>query len=285
MISILILTLNEEINLEACIKSVAFSDDIVILDSISSDGTEVIAHKHNLTFIKRPFDNYASQRNFGLTHSFKNEWVLMLDADERVNEELRVEMECRISACGVSTSLFRMRRKDFFMGRWLKRSSGYPTWFGRLFRRGTLRVEREINEEYHTDGSVEFLQEHLLHFPFNKGISYWVERHNRYSSMEANSLLVEQSLPVQWGFFYSSDPSVRRKAFKQVAYRFPFRPFFTFCYLCIFRGGFLDGFAGVHYSFLRLFYEYLINLKIKELKHSKAIKIEALNSESASGDQ
>ena len=266
MISILVLTLNEEVNLEACLKSVTFSDDVIVLDSGSNDSTCEIAAQCGAKLVLRKFDNYAAQRNYGLSQNFKNDWILILDADEIVSKELREEITEVITKADEKYTLYRMRRKDYFMGRWLKRSSGYPTWFGRLCRRGRVRVERDINEEYHTDGEVGILQEHLIHFPFNKGIDYWFERHNKYSSMEANRLADERINPVPWSCFLSQDPAVRRKAFKLLAYRLPFRPPLTFIYLYFLRLGILDGKPGFHFALMRTYYEYMINLKLLEAK-------------------
>ncbi|WP_269527017.1 glycosyltransferase family 2 protein [Coraliomargarita parva] len=270
-VSILILTYNETVNIVDCLESVAFSDDVVVLDSESSDSTAEIARDFGATVLTRAFDNYAAQRNYGLAHNFKYEWVLMLDADERVPDDFFAELECVSELENNPVTLYRMRRKDMFMGRWLKRSSGYPTWFGRLFRKGKVRVEREINEEYYTDGEIGLLEGHLIHYPFNKGIAYWLERHNRYSSMEAVKLSDERKEPVVWTNFLSKDPMLRRKAFKAFAYRMPFRPFLTFCFLYFVKLGFLDGKAGFHFSLMRAFYEYMISLKIRELhrKHSE----------------
>jgi glycosyltransferase involved in cell wall biosynthesis len=216
--------------------------------------------------LQRPFDNYAAQRNFGLAHDFKHEWILMLDADERIPGDFFEEICSVTEQEGNPVTLYRMRRKDMFMGRWLKRSSGYPTWFGRLFRKGAVRVEREINEEYYTDGEIGLLKGHLIHYPFNKGITYWLERHNRYSSMEAVRLLQERDASVPWSGFWSKDPMLRRKAFKQFAYRVPCRPFFTFCFLYFAKLGLLDGTPGFQFSFMRSMYEYMISMKMRELK-------------------
>lgn len=265
-VSILILTYNEAINLPDCLASVSFSDDVVVLDSGSSDDTELLAEAQGATVIQRPFDNYAAQRNFGLAHDFKHNWIFMLDADERIPDNFIEEIRRVTELNENPVTLYRMRRKDMFMGRWLKRSSGYPTWFGRLFRKGAVRVEREINEEYYTDGEIGLLEGHLIHYPFNKGITYWFERHNRYSSMEAKKLLSERMVSVVWSDFLSKDPMFKRKAFKAVAYRMPFRPLLTFCFLYFVKLGFLDGKAGFHFSLMRSVYEYMISLKMRELK-------------------
>jgi glycosyltransferase involved in cell wall biosynthesis len=267
-ISILILTYDEAINLPDCLSSVAFSDDVVVLDSGSTDATVQLAEAAGATVLQRPFDNYAAQRNFGLSHDFQHDWILMLDADERIPEDFVEEIRAVTGRKVNPVTLYRMRRKDMFMGRWLKRSSGYPTWFGRLFRKGAVRVEREINEEYYTDGEIGLLEGHLIHYPFNKGITYWLERHNRYSSMEAKKLLHERMEKVEWSNFLSKDPMLKRKAFKAFAYRMPFRPLLTFCFLYFVKLGFLDGKAGFHFSLMRSIYEYMISLKMREQRIS-----------------
>lgn len=265
-VSILILTYDEAINLPDCLESVSFSDDVVVLDSGSSDGTEQLAEAQGATVLQRPFDNYAAQRNFGLAHDFKHDWILMLDADERIPNDFIEEIRRVTELNENPVTLYRMRRKDMFMGRWLKRSSGYPTWFGRLFRKGAVSVEREINEEYYTDGEVGLLEGHLIHFPFNKGIKYWFERHNSYSSMEALKLSEERAEAIVWADFLNSDPMLRRKAFKAFAYRMPFRPVLTFCFLYFVKLGFMDGKAGFHFSLMRSIYEYMISLKMREIR-------------------
>src|SRR5262245_40364755 len=113
-VSVLILTLDEEVNLAGCLDSVAWCDDVVVLDSFSRDGTVDIARARGVRLFQRQFDNYANQRNYGLRDlSYKHEWVLMLDADERVPHELREEIEQRTRDAPASIAMFRMRRRDF----------------------------------------------------------------------------------------------------------------------------------------------------------------------------
>ena len=266
-VSILILTLNEEVNLSDCLASVAWSDDIVVFDSHSSDRTIEIAQAAGAHMVQRRFDNYAAQRNAALNDvTYRHPWLLMLDADERVTPELHSEIIATLEQADADITLYRMRRQDLFFGRWLKRSSGYPTWFGRLMRIGRVRVEREINEEYHTDGKIGHLREHLLHYPFNKGVAYWIERHNRYSSMEAQALLAETQGRFAYRDLWAHDPVRRRKALKQLAYRLPARPLLVFLYLYLWRGGLLDGGPGFTFCLLRTFYEFMIDLKVRELR-------------------
>lgn len=267
MISVIILTLNEENNINACIDSLSFSDDIVLLDSFSSDKTIEIAKNKGARVFERKFDNYASQRNYGLSLDFKYDWILMIDADERVTPKLFNEIKNVVNIPNNRNTLYRLRRKDHFMNKWIKHSSGYPTWFGRVMKKGRVEVMREINEEYYTDGEVGFLKEHLIHYPFNKGVGYWFERHNKYSSMEAKRLLRDSVSFMDFKNFFNKDPMIRRKIFKSLAYKMPFRPVLTFVFLYFFKRGVLDGLAGFNYSLMRSIYEYQIDLKIKELKH------------------
>jgi glycosyltransferase involved in cell wall biosynthesis len=266
-ISVLILTLNEEINLSDCIDSCAWCDDIVVFDSLSTDRTAQIARAKGARVVERAFDDYAAQRSAALaTVSYKYPWVLMVDADERVPADLASEIVAAVSGAGGDVVMFRMRRKDFFMGKWLRRSSGYPSWFGRLVRPGRVRVEREVNEEYIADGRVEHLHAHLHHYPFNKGVSYWFERHNRYSSMEALAKVNLHRQRISVRAIFSTDPIIRRRALKHFVYRLPLRPPLIFLYLYFIRLGMFDGRAGLYFSGMRATYELLIDLKAVEIR-------------------
>jgi glycosyltransferase involved in cell wall biosynthesis len=264
-ISILILTLNEEANLPECLEACAWCDDVVVFDSHSGDKTCEIAAAWGARVFQREFDDYAAQRNAALTDvSYRHPWVLMLDADERPPLELVSEMLQAVAAADAESAMFRMRRKDMFLGRWLRRSSGYPTWFGRLVRVGRVRVERAVNEEYVASGSIGYLRAHLVHYPFNKGLAYWLERHNRYSTMEASALLAQRAAAIDGKALFGRDPVARRRALKQIAYRLPMRPSLVFLYWYIVRLGFLDGRAGYAFIRLRATYELLIDLKVLE---------------------
>jgi glycosyltransferase involved in cell wall biosynthesis len=267
-VSVLILTLNEETNLPGCLKSVSWSDDIVVFDSFSTDRTVEIARAAGAKVFQRKFDNYAAQRNAALTEvKYEHPWVLMVDADERWDSALYEKMVHAIrDSKNKDISVFCFTHNDIFMGRWLHHSLASTTWAGRLVRVGSVSVKRDINEEYHTEGQKAYLRCRFLHYPLSKGIAFWFERHNRYSSMEANVLVRETEGKLELRGMLSSDPTIRRKWLKQLAYRMPFRPFLVFCYLYFFRLGFLDGIPGLTYCRLRSMYEYMIDLKVKELR-------------------
>lgn len=264
MFSVLVLTYNEEVNLTNCLASLPWSDDVWILDSGSTDRTASVATQLGANLVENKFIGYASQRNFGLSLPFKHEWIVMLDADERMTAELAEELEQKVRNVSSDVSMFRVRRKDLFMGGWLKRSSGYPTWFPRIFRRGCVRVEREINEEYLCEGRALQLEGHIEHYPLSKGVDWWFERHNRYSSEEARLLLGK---PQRLGTASEvsgalMDLGRRRSLLKSLLYRLPLRPLLVFLYLYIVRLGFLDGRAGYTFCRMRLAYELMIDVKI-----------------------
>lgn len=135
---------------------------------------------------------------------------------------------------------------------------------------GRVRVERSINEEYYTDGDVEVLEHHLFHYPFNKGIHAWLEKHNRYSTMEAELQAKSARVGYRWRDFLGKDPVVRRKAQKALIYSLPGRPLIVFVIFYFIRGGILEGRAGLMLSVLKGVYEYMIVCKTKELKRRKA---------------
>ncbi|MES0871063.1 glycosyltransferase family 2 protein [Pseudovibrio sp. SCP19] len=270
-ISVVILTKNEEDTVEGAIASAkADFEEVIVLDSYSTDQTSERVKSAGAVFVQNTFEGYASQRNFALkTMRHRCKWVFFLDADERISSELIAELRENFAEKAASVGMFYLRRKDMFGGRWIRRSSGYPTWFGRLCHADFVHVEREINEEYHCSRPTDRLEEHLLHYPFAKGLSHWLERHNRYSSAEATTKATPNnnsaSDPLR-RLIFSKDPGLRRKGLKQIYMSLPIRPFFGFLYLYILRGGFLDGLPGLRFALLRAFYELMISIKLDEIR-------------------
>jgi glycosyltransferase involved in cell wall biosynthesis len=208
MISVIIPTLNEERDLPDCLASVAWSDDVHVFDSFSSDATIEIAKAAGARVEQRQFDNYASHRNAALALStLRHEWVLFLDADERMTEALRREMLDAVRGAEPDVGAFRLRRRDYFMGRWLEHAQISPFYI-RLFRRGAATYEREVNEVARVRGRIGDLQEHFDHFPFSKGLSHWVDKHNRYSTLEARCALATRRGDIHyspWRAFFARD--------------------------------------------------------------------------------
>lgn len=269
-VSILILTLNEEINIGACLDTLAWSDDIVVLDSHSTDATVSIAASRGAHVVRRPFDNWSAHQNWAMANiDFRHPWVLYLDADERCPEDLRDEVLARARP-NAAESAFRIRRKDFFMGRWLRRAQLYPTWLVRLLRPSCIRYERLVNPVAAVDGPVGALDGHILHYPFSHGVSHWLARHNRYSDMEAIEAEKACESTPESRSLWSADPNERRRALKDLFFRFPARPFLKFAYYYGWRRGFLDGRAGFTYATLQAMYEYMIVCKSAELRRRRS---------------
>lgn len=266
----LVLTYNEENILKTCLAALHFADEIIIFDSFSTDGTLDIAKQFDTKIFQRPFDNYAAQRNAALSKvSEDSDWIVMVDADEIVTPQLSQEIINTIKSGNKSVTMYRVRRKDIFQDKWIKQSSGYPTWFPRVFKNKCVSVEREINEEYFTTGYEGKLEQHLLHYPFNKGLTWWFDRHNRYSEMEAKKMIDEIKVPFNIGDLFSKDPVLKRKSQKRLSYKLPFRPIFVFIAFYILKRGFLNGRAGYTFCKLRLIYETMIDLKYKQLKREQ----------------
>ena len=153
-----------------------------------------------------------------------------------------------------------------FMGKWNKHSSLYPTWVLRFFKPEKVSWERLCNPVPIVNGKEGKLKSHFEHYSFNKGFTDWFRKHNLYSLDEAHELIKVINNGISWKHLLATDPAQRRKSLKQLAYRMPFRPFLVFCYLYFFRMGFLDGMPGLTYCRLRSMYEYMIDLKVKELR-------------------
>jgi len=272
-VSVLILTLNEEINIGACLDSLAWCDDIVVLDSLSKDRTREIAEQRGARVVTRAFDNWSAHQNWAVSNiPFRHPWVLYLDADERCEDELHREA-LQVAQPGAPEAAFRIRRKDFFMGRWLKHAQLYPTWLVRLFRPDRIRYERLVNPVAVVDGPIGELTAHIIHYPFSHGVSHWIERHNRYSDMEAIEAAKvrrggdDAAAPA--GSVWSRDPNERRRALKDIFFRMPARPLVKFAYYYAWRRGFLDGKAGLTYATLQAMYEYMIACKGAEIERRR----------------
>lgn len=268
MISVLVLTKNEQQDLPGCLRSVSWSDDIHVYDSLSTDRTLQIAKEFGARVTQRAFDNWAAHQNWGLQNiDFKHPWVFYIDADERVSSELRDAMLEATRTCGEHVA-FRVQRRDFFMDTWLRHVQTSP-FYMRLFRPQKMRYERLVNPVSIADGPVGSLGGYLDHYPFSKGLDHWIARHNSYSRLEAEQILRNRAdgEPFSvWRAFTARDFHQRRFHQKELFYRLPLRPFVKFLVLYVLKRGFLDGRAGLTYATLQAIYEYFIVLKERELQ-------------------
>jgi glycosyltransferase involved in cell wall biosynthesis len=269
MFSIYILTHNEEIDIAACIESAMLSDEIIVVDSISSDRTIEIAQQYPVRIVQHPFESHGRQRTWMLRElETKHEWVYILEADERMTPELF--QECLQAIQSQEYIGYYVAERVIFMNQWIRRSTQYPRYQMRLFRKDKVwftdygHTEREV-----CDGPTGFLQETYPHYTCSKGLNRWIEKHNRYSTDEAAETLRQlKSGSVSWqNLFFGQTEVEKRRALKDLSLRLPFRPLVRFFYMYFLLGGCLDGRPGFAWCTLQAFYEYLILLKVWELQN------------------
>jgi len=265
--SILVLTLNEEANISACLASVSRFSDVVVLDSYSADRTVSLAQESGARVVQRKFDNWAAHQNWALEQiTFKYPWVFYIDADERMTPELGDEIRAIAEDPGRSEVAFYCGRRNMFMGKWIRHAMP-PGNIMRFFKPPSIRFERLVNPTPVIDGPHGYLQGQLLHYNFSKGLTEWIEKHNKYSLMEAMQGMKERATgSLDADSVFSRDPAVQHKTLKTLSFRMPLRPRLKFVYLYIVNRGFLDGRAGLTYCVLQSVYEYMIVIKMQELQ-------------------
>ncbi|MEM9090553.1 MAG: glycosyltransferase family 2 protein [Cyanobacteria bacterium P01_F01_bin.53] len=279
MFSIFILTHNEELDIAACITSAsALCDDIIVVDSFSSDRTIEIAEglaQRNpaIRIVQHAFESHGKQRTWMLqTIETKHPWVYILEADERMTPALFAECSAAL-ASGEHVGYYAAERV-MFMNKWIKHSTQYPRYQLRLLDKKYVwfddygHTEREV-----VNGSHGFLKETYPHYTCGKGFSRWIEKHNRYSTDEARETVKQLSEgSVPWKDLVAGKTEIeRRRALKDFSLRVPGRPLVRFFYMYFVLGGILDGRAGFTWCVLQAFYEYLILLKVWELQNDQSI--------------
>lgn len=262
-VSVIILTLNEEIHLPSCLDALAWCDDVIVLDSFSTDGTKALCEQRGVRFFQNRFTGFGSQRNWALDNANpKNPWILILDADERVTPELALELGAIAAADPPDVGAWRVRRRFYMWGRWLRYSSLYPTWVVRFIRRDRVRYQDRGHAETQTvTGLIKDLKHDLIDENL-KGIDEWYERQNRYSRKEAQLEFDQAGTGLPISGLLSSDPLQRREALKRLAWRLPARGLIYFLYSYFLRRGFLDGRDG--YVFCRMRASYQVEVDIKK---------------------
>ncbi len=276
MISIYILTYNEEIDIAPCIESALLSDDIIVIDSFSTDRTVEIASRYPVTIEQHKFESHGKQRTWMLREvPCKYEWVYILEADERMTPKLF--QECLEAIKNAEIIGYYVAERVIFMGKWIKHCTQYPRYQMRLFKKEQVwfsdfgHTEREVCE-----GKTSFLKETYPHYTSGKGISRWLEKHNRYSTDEARETIRQQQEgKINWqSLFFGQSEVEKRRSLKDLSLRLPFRPWIRWVYMYFILGGILDGKAGFAWCTLQAFYEYLILLKVAELKQLNSQEIE-----------
>jgi glycosyltransferase involved in cell wall biosynthesis len=270
MISIIILTRNEEQDLPRCLAALRWCDDVHVVDSGSTDQTIAIARNHGAQIYANPFVAFGVQRNWSLDHCrLKHSWVLFLDADEVANAEFVQATAKAVREAPEATAGFYCCWKWIYEERWLKRCDSFPKWQFRLLRRGRARFTDfgHGQKEAEVQGTIEYLKTPYDHHGLSKGIGPWLDRHNRYATLEAAARL---DAPIVWADVFSSHGSKRNMALKPLVSRVPGWPLIRFFITYILCLGFLEGRAGFVYCANLAYYEFLIRIKMREAKASRA---------------
>jgi glycosyltransferase involved in cell wall biosynthesis len=275
-VSVIILTFNESENIASCIEQLDWADEVILVDSLSDDSTVAIAKevRPDLRVFSHAFRNFGDQRNWALEETQPRfEWVLFFDADEHCPPACAQAIQDAIENPGDKVGFY-LSCRNFFLGRWIRRCTLYPSWQLRLLRVGDVRFRKEGHGQREvTDGPLAYIDEPYDHFGFSKGIAHWIERHNEYSTNECELISRLLCEPLQVRELVSRDPVVRRRCMKRLASHIGFRPLARFLYLYLFRRGFLEGRAGLVFSLLRLAHEIHILAKQAEADEQAMIYV------------
>jgi glycosyltransferase involved in cell wall biosynthesis len=281
-VSVLIPTKNEQANLAACLTSLQPADEIFLVDSQSTDKSIEIAESYGAKVVQFKFNgSWPKKKNWSLQNlPFSNEWVLIVDCDERITPQSWAEIAEVIQ--NEECNGYYINRRVFFLGQWIRHGGKYPDWNLRLFKHQKGRYENlstedisntgdnEVHEHVILQGKVGYLKHDMLHEDF-RDLYHWLERHNRYSNWEARvylNLLTGKDKSGTIGANLFGDAVQRKRFFKTVWVRLPFKPLLRFILFYIIQSGFLDGKAGYIYGRLLSQYEYQIGVKLYELQTS-----------------
>lgn len=241
-VSVTVITLNEEAHLRRCLESVAWADEIVVVDSESQDKTVQVAREFTDRVIVRPWPGFAAQKNFAVAQC-AGEWILSLDADEEAEPELREEIAA-IQADPRACDGYAVRRRNVFLGRFIRHGGLYPDWQVRLFRRGRGRfAERAVHESVTVTGPLGRLSGHLVHRSY-EGVGDFIERANRYSALAAEQMI--------------------RDGRRVRAGELVLRPLGRFLSMYVLQGGWLDGRRGLLLAILYAYYVFMRSAKVWE---------------------
>lgn len=274
-LSVVILTLDEERNLPACLQSLeGLAAEIFVVDSGSTDDTVRIAKEAGSHVCHHEFENYAAQRNWAFENlPIKTPWTLCLDADERLTPELGQEILERITLPAGGPNGYMMKRRTYFLGRWIRHGGQYPAYHLRLFRTGKGRCEdRLYDQHFLVDGPVAALENDYVDI-ITSDLSSWIDRHNRWATLEASEILAKKDregsarervvVPDLFG-----TPIQRKRFLRSIVYqKFPLflRPFLFWIYGYVLRLGFLDGMPGlIFHTLQRFWFRFLVDAKIYE---------------------
>jgi len=246
-LSIVLITLNAAVQLEACLQSAAFADEIVLVDSGSTDGTIALAKRYGARVVQQGWLGFGPQKQYAVTQA-AHDWVLCLDADERVTPELRLSIEAALIR--PAAGAYRFARCNRFLGRYLRHGEGYPDWNLRLFDRRRARWSADmVHENVAADGPVATLSGDLLHDSAETIASY-LSKQNRYTTLAAEAAF----------------GAGKRASGSQLL----LSPLVRFVKFYVVRLGFLDGLPGFIHIVIGCFNSFTKYAKMIELQKKEA---------------
>lgn len=265
MVSVIILTKNEELDLPGCLESLSWCSDVHVLDSGSTDRTVEVASRLGARTLSNPFRSFGHQRNWAIDNcAVAHDWILFLDADERSTPEFAAALLAATQAASADVAGFYCCWKMMLGERWLKRSDNFPKWQFRLFRKGRARFVDvgHGQKEGEVGGRIEYLSEPYLHFAFTRGWEAWEARHRRYAKQEASE---RGSKQLKWADLFSRHGSRRNPAIKLLVGGLPGWPQFRFLYSYVLKGGWLEGKEALVYCRKIMWYEMQTQAEMRKL--------------------
>lgn len=282
-LTILILTYNEEKHIERCIKSLqSFAQNVIIVDSFSTDKTVELAKSLGAKVYPNPWINHAKQLNWGLDNCpINTQWVMRLDADEIVTPELAKYLQEQLISVPIEITGMTVNRQIHFLGKWIKHGDIYPVRTLRAWRNGQGRCEdRWMDEHVLVEGNIQHINADIADINLNN-ITWWTTKHNHYASREAVDLLMSEAKDrvVNHDSVMSRQARIKRWIKHSVYAHLPLglRALVYFLYRYCVRLGFLDGWQGLVFHTLQGFwYRFLVDVKVYELRKLMAERGQSL---------
>lgn len=251
-LSVYVIAYNDEPNIRACLESVSWADELIVVDSYSTDATEKISREFTDKVYQHEFKGFGRLRNEAVAHA-THEWVFSLDTDERMTPELRDEVR-GVLASGPRADAYFVPRRNYFLGRWIRHSGWYPDYRQpQLFHKDRMRYRDEIvHEGFDLEGKASFLKEHVVQYPF-RNIDHYLQKVNRYAGLMAQRM-VQQGTPFR-------------------THQLVTHPLFTFAKMYVARLGILDGMPGLILAGLYAYYAFLKYARLWEMSGGRTLSV------------
>jgi len=271
-IAAVVLCLNEAVNLPRALASLTWCDELLVVDSGSTDGSQQVAIQASAMVVEhRQLGRFliTEQRNWALKEGgLRSQWVLFLDADEEISNECRQAIQHAIGQKGAPDG-FELTPRYWFMGRWLKHTQGYPNWHPRLVQREKLFFEGGVWESFAVGGKVGRITTPYEHYAFSKGMDDWLERHIRYASWEAEQIIAY--LNTRNKETIGTKRGLRLRILSSRVW--PARPLMRFVQKYVAQGGFREGWQGLLFALMMAMYDLITVVKVIEKKRQRAGKV------------